>query len=68
MDFRLALLGIVLPAAVILGVTVIAAIQPRLQGILITSTSMVIFLVAMLLAPRMKLHFRRPHGPQFAAA
>jgi prepilin-type N-terminal cleavage/methylation domain-containing protein len=68
MDFRLALLGIVLPAAVILAVTVIAAIQPRLQGILITSTSMVIFLVAMLLAPRMKLHFRRPGGPQFAAA
>jgi prepilin-type N-terminal cleavage/methylation domain-containing protein len=68
MDFRLALLGIVLPAAVILGVTVIAAIQPRLQGILITSMSMVIFLVAMLLAPRMKLNFRRQHGPQLAAA
>jgi len=68
MDLRLGLLGIVLPAAAILTVTVIAAIQPRLQGILITCTSMVIFLVTMLLAPRMKLHFRRPHGPQLATA
>ena len=68
METRLALLGVTLPAAVILGVTVLAAIQPRLQGILITSMSMVIFLVAMLLGPRMKLHFRRPHGSQLAAA
>ena len=38
MSIRLALLGIVLPAAGILAITIMAAIQTRLQGILITGT------------------------------
>ncbi len=54
MSLRLALLGIVLPAAAILAVTIMAAIQTRLQGILITGAGFVMFIVAMLLIPRLK--------------
>ena len=56
MGLRLAILGMVLPAAVILTVTLIAAIHTQVQGILITSTGIAIFIVAMLLIPRLKLH------------
>jgi prepilin-type N-terminal cleavage/methylation domain-containing protein len=54
MSLRLALLGIVIPATLILAVTILAAIQPRLQGLIITSTVMVMFIVAMMLISRMK--------------
>jgi prepilin-type N-terminal cleavage/methylation domain-containing protein len=54
MSFRLALFGIILPAAAILAVTILAAIQTRLQGILITGTGMAMFVAAMALIPRMK--------------
>ncbi len=54
MGLRLALFGIVLPAAVILAATLIAAIYTRLQGILITGMGMALFIVAMLLMPRLK--------------
>jgi prepilin-type N-terminal cleavage/methylation domain-containing protein len=54
MSLRLALLGIVLPAAVILALTVLAVIQTRLQGILITGIAMGMFIVTMLLMPRIK--------------
>jgi len=54
MDARLALFGVVLPAAAILAVTLLAAIHTRLQGILITGTGLAMFIVAMLLIPRMK--------------
>jgi prepilin-type N-terminal cleavage/methylation domain-containing protein len=54
MSLRLALLGIVLPAAVILALTVLAVIQTRLQGILITGIAMAMFIVTMLLMPRIK--------------
>jgi len=54
MDVRLALFGTVLPAAAILAVTLVAATHTRLQGILITGTGLAIFVVAMLLMPRMK--------------
>lgn len=54
MSMRLALMGIVLPAAGILAVTILAAIQTRLQGILITGTGFVMFIVAMSLIPRVK--------------
>jgi prepilin-type N-terminal cleavage/methylation domain-containing protein len=52
---RLGLAGTVLPAGLILAVTLIAAIHPRLQGILITGAGLALFIVAMLLAPRLKL-------------
>ena len=55
MGLRLGLLGAVFPAMVILAVTLVAAIHPRLQGILITGVGIALFIVAMLLIPRLKL-------------
>jgi hypothetical protein len=68
MGVRLALFGTVLPAMAILFVTIVAATNPRLQGILITATAMAMFVVAMLLIPRMKVNYQRPGGAQLAAA
>jgi hypothetical protein len=68
MGGRLALFGCILPAAGILAVTLIAAIHPRLQGILITGTGMAMFIAAMLLIPRMKLNLRHRDNPQPAPA
>ena len=68
MSLRLALLGIVLPAAAILAVTIVAAIQTRLQGILITGTGFAMFIVAMLLLPRLKSEMTLPANPQPTAA
>lgn len=58
MGWRLAVFGTVLPAVAILCVTLLAAVQPRLQGILITGTGLALFVVAMLLMPRMRLKVR----------
>ena len=55
MGLRLGLGGVVLPATAILVLTLVAAIHPRLQGLLITVTGIGIFIVAMLLIPRVKL-------------
>jgi len=49
-----ALLGVVLPAAAVLTVTIVAAIEKRLQGLLITGTGLIFFIVAMMLIPRLK--------------
>jgi len=68
MGLRLALTGVVLPAAIILIVTLVAAIHTRLQGILITAVGMAMFIVAMLLIPRMKLNLRRRNDAQLAGA
>jgi len=54
MRMRLAVLGIILPAIAILAMTLVAAIQPRMQGILITITGIAVFVLAMLLIPRFK--------------
>jgi prepilin-type N-terminal cleavage/methylation domain-containing protein len=58
MSPRLALLGIVLPAAAVLAATIVAAIETRLQGLLITGAGLVFFIVAMLLMPRLKVENR----------
>jgi hypothetical protein len=50
----LGILGTVVPAAAILSVTLLAATQPRLQGILITAVGLALFIGAMLLLPRIK--------------
>src|SRR6266446_6292490 len=55
MGFRLGVLGTVLPATSILAVTLLAAIHTRLQGILITGVGLAVFIVVMLLMPRLKL-------------
>ena len=54
MSVQLAIAGVVLPAATLLGVTLTAAIHPRLQGILITGVGIALFVVAMLLIPRLQ--------------
>jgi|ERR1043166_9605685 prepilin-type N-terminal cleavage/methylation domain-containing protein len=55
---RYGLLGAVLPAAIILTLTLSAALHTRLQGLLITVTGLGLFIVAMLLMPRLK--FEQP--------
>lgn len=65
MGLRLAMCGTVLPAAAILSVTLLAAIHPRLQGLLITITGMGLFIVAMQLIPRLK--YERLNVAQAAA-
>lgn len=60
----LALTGVVFPAAALLALTLVAAIHTRLQGLLITSVGMALFILAMLLIPRIRIEkhigFTRP--------
>src|ERR1051325_6913220 len=63
MRARLALLGVVLPAALMLAVTLLAATHKQLQGILITSVGMAVFIVAMTLIPRIKRTTPAPQTP-----
>jgi prepilin-type N-terminal cleavage/methylation domain-containing protein len=53
-NIRLAFLGIVLPAMMILCITLFAAIYTKLQGIIITGTVIAVFIVAMSLIPRFR--------------
>ncbi len=55
MGFRRALIGVILPAAAILAITLTAAIMPRLQGILLTVLALAFFIIAMMLLPKLKL-------------
>jgi len=68
MGIRLAIFGTVLPAVAILAATLVAAIHTRLQGILITGMSMAVFIVSMLLIPRMKRDKPPQGSPQHATA
>jgi prepilin-type N-terminal cleavage/methylation domain-containing protein len=52
---RIGLFGAVLPATAILAVTLLAAVHPRLQGLLITASGIGLFIVAMLLIPRLQI-------------
>lgn len=54
MGWRLAIAGVAIPAALIMGLTLEAAIKPHLQGILLTALALGMFVVAMLLAPRLR--------------
>lgn len=63
MSLPMALVGIVMPAAVILALTIIAAIQVRLQGLIITGAGLVLFIAAMSLIPRIKVHLK-PAAPK----
>jgi prepilin-type N-terminal cleavage/methylation domain-containing protein len=69
MSVPLALLGIVLPAVAVLALTIVAAIETRLQGLLITGTGLLFFIVAMLLIPRLKVanHPSTPAPPAVGA-
>jgi hypothetical protein len=55
MGLRLAVLGIVLPAALILTVTLVAALHPGLQGLLLTGEAIAFLVFAMALMPRLNL-------------
>jgi hypothetical protein len=58
MGVRLAIFGVVLPAAVIMAVSLTVAVRPQMQGILLTALAIGVFTVAMLLAPRLHLPAR----------
>jgi prepilin-type N-terminal cleavage/methylation domain-containing protein len=62
MGFRLALVGIVFPAAAILTITLLAAIWPSLQGILLTTEALGFFIAAMMLIPRIPVSAIAPTG------
>lgn len=55
MGARLALVGVVAPAVAILTATLLAAIVPRLQGILLTVEALGFFIGAMLLFPKLRI-------------
>ena len=54
MGRRLALFGVLLPAMAIWGITLVAAIWPSLQGILLTAELLGFFIAAMMLLPRIR--------------
>jgi hypothetical protein len=57
---RRALFGVVLPAAAIQAVTLVAAIWPSVQGILLTAEALCVFIVAMMLMPRLRAALTPP--------
>jgi prepilin-type N-terminal cleavage/methylation domain-containing protein len=65
LGFRIGFFATVLPAMLILTITLVAAIYTRLQGILITGTGLALFILAMSLMPRLKIERanRIPQAP-----
>lgn len=61
--WRLTLIGLVVPGAVILTLTLMEAVMPRLQGILLTGEALAFFIVAMMLVPRIRLLPQAPEAP-----
>jgi hypothetical protein len=53
MGFMLGIGGVLLPAAATMTLTLLAAVKPNLQGILLTTIALGLFVVAMTLAPRL---------------
>jgi hypothetical protein len=53
MGVRLALLGAVLPGAAIMALTLVAAVRPNLQGLLLTCLTIAMFILLMVLMPRL---------------
>jgi hypothetical protein len=65
---RPALAGIVVPAAAILAVTLVAAVLPRLQGLLLTAEALGFFIAAMMLLPRVRIAPAAPPTDDLSAA
>jgi hypothetical protein len=65
MGWRLGLIGVHLPAAGIMTLTLAAAVHPNLQGVLMTILALGLFMLAMLLAPRMRFTLA-PNAPAVA--
>ncbi len=53
MGWWLGIVGAVVPAGGIMAMTLLAAVRPNLQGIILTAMGLGIFIIAMILAPRM---------------
>jgi len=66
----LALAGVVIPGVVILAVTLVAAIWPSYQGILLTAEALGFFIAAMMLIPKIRPGSTIPQGidPNLSAA
>jgi hypothetical protein len=62
MGLWLALAGVVVPAAAILSLTLLAAIWPSLQGILLTIEALGFFIAAMMLIPKIPASAIAPGG------
>ena len=60
MGVKLALAGVLVPAAAILTLTLIAAVVPRLQGILLTGEALAFFIAAMMLLPKLRITSAAP--------
>jgi hypothetical protein len=60
---RIAMLGVALPAALIMATTLAAAVKPHLQGLLLTCEAMGFFVLAMVLMPN-KTERTEPSEPQ----
>jgi hypothetical protein len=59
---KLALAGVVVPAAAIMALTLAATVYPRLQGILLTAGAIGMFVVVMVLLPRLRMAAVLPSG------
>jgi len=57
---RVAMLGVALPAALIMATTLAAAVRPHLQGLLLTCEAMAFFILAMALMPKTGKRSREP--------
>jgi hypothetical protein len=51
---KLAIFGVIVPAAAILALTLGAAVIPRLQGLLLTIEAIAFFVIAMMLVPKIQ--------------
>jgi Tfp pilus assembly protein PilE len=58
LGWRVGIFGVALSGAVIMLITLLAAVRPGLQGILLTVMSLALFVLAMLLAPRLRFERR----------
>jgi hypothetical protein len=58
LGWRVGIFGVALAAAMIMSITLLAAIRPSLQGMLLTAMSLGLFVLAMMLAPRLRIEQR----------
>ena len=63
LGWRLGVGGVVLPAAVILALALVAALYPRLQGIVLTAGALGFFVTLMQLLPHLRLAFNLDFPP-----
>jgi hypothetical protein len=54
LGIRVAMLGVVVPAAAIMAITLACAVRTNLQGILLTAMAVALFVMAMALGPKLR--------------